>query len=79
MGDLRIGSFPARSGRDADTVLVNNPYGVAFSLGRRDQLNVSSAELKRAWDAVTDDQLRRAAREVFAPEHRAAVFIAVEK
>jgi zinc protease len=63
----------------SDTVLMNNPYGVAFSLGRRDQLNVSSAELKRAWDAVTDDQLRRVAREVFAPERHAGAFIAVEK
>jgi zinc protease len=63
----------------SDTVLVNNPYGVAFSLGRRDQLNVSSAELKRAWDSVTDDQLRRVAKEVFAPERHVGAFIAVEK
>ena len=60
-------------------VLVNNPYGVAFSLGRRDQLDMSSTELKRAWNAITDDQLRRVAREVFAPERHASAFIAVEK
>jgi zinc protease len=62
-----------------DTILVNNPYGVAFSLGRREQLDLGSTALKRAWNAVTDDQLRRVAREVFAPEHRAAAFVAVEK
>ena len=26
-----------------DSILANNPYGVAFSLGRRDQLDMSSA------------------------------------
>ena len=62
-----------------DNILANNPYGVAFSLGRRDQLDMSSAELRRAWDAVTDDQLRRVAREVFAPERHAGAFVAVEK
>jgi zinc protease len=62
-----------------DNVLANNPYGVAFSLGRRDQLELSSARLRGAWEAVTDDQLRRAAREVFAPERHAAAFVAVEK
>ena len=53
-----------------DTILANNPYGVAFSLGRRDQLDMTSTALKRAWDAITDDQLRRVVREVFAPERR---------
>jgi zinc protease len=63
----------------SDSILVNNPYGVAFSIGRRDQLNLSSTELKRAWDAVTDDRLSRAAKEVFAPDRHAGAFIAVEK
>ena len=63
----------------SDRILLNNPYGVAFSLGRRDQLNLSSAGLKRAWDTITDDQLRRVAREVFARERQASAFVAVEK
>lgn len=60
-------------------ILTNNPYGVAFSLGRREQLNMSSAELRRAWDAVTDEQLREVAKKVFAPDRHAGAFIAVEK
>jgi zinc protease len=63
----------------SDSILVNNPYGVAFSLGRRDQLELNSAALRQAWDAITDDQLRRVAKEVFAPERHAGAFIAVEK
>jgi zinc protease len=63
----------------SDSILTANPYGVAFSLGRRDQLKLSSAELKQAWDAITEDQLRRAAREVFAPERHAGAFIRVDK
>jgi zinc protease len=62
-----------------DNILTNNPYGVAFSLGRREQLNMSSAELRRAWDAVTDEQLREVAKKVFAPDRHAGAFIAVEK
>jgi zinc protease len=62
-----------------DSVLVNNPYGVAFSLGRREQWKLKSADLISACDKVTDDQIRRAAREVFAPERRARAVIAVEK
>jgi predicted Zn-dependent peptidase len=62
-----------------DNILTNNPYGVAFSLGRREQLNMSSAELRRAWDAVTDEQLLEVAKKVFAPDRHAGAFIAVEK
>ena len=63
----------------SDNMLVGNPYGVAFSLGRRDQLNLTLTELRRAWDAITNDQLRRAAREIFAPERHAGAFIRVDK
>jgi hypothetical protein len=62
-----------------DNILTNNPYGVAFSLGRREQLNMSSAELRLAWDALTDEQLREVAKKVFAPDRHAGAFIAVEK
>ncbi len=62
-----------------DNIMANNPYGVAFSLGRREQLDMSSAALKRAWDAVTDDQIRGVTHEVFAPERHAGAFVAVEK
>ena len=62
-----------------DSALVNNPYGVAFSLGRRDQWKLKPADLISACDRVTDDQIRNAAREIFAPDRRARAIIAVEK
>jgi zinc protease len=63
----------------SDALLANNPYGVAFSLGRREQLTIAPAELRRTWNGITDDELRRAAKEVFSPDHHAGAFIAVER
>jgi hypothetical protein len=51
---------------------------VAFSLGRRAQLGIDSAGLKRALEAVTEQDLRRVANEVFAPARHAAVFVTLE-
>ena len=63
----------------SDNILANNPYGVAFSLGRREQWKLKSADLISACDRVTDDQIRRVAREVFAPDRRARAVVSVEK
>jgi zinc protease len=62
-----------------DEVLAQNPYGLAFGLGRREQLGIDPAGLKKAWDAVTDETLRRAATEVFAPSRHAGALIAIVK
>jgi zinc protease len=62
-----------------DDVLARNPYGVAFSLGRRQQLALDPARLNRALEAVTDDDLRRVAAEVFAPGRHAGAFVNVER
>jgi zinc protease len=59
--------------------VLKNIYGVAFSLGRREQLAIDSAGLKRALEAVTEQDLRRVANEVFAPARHSAVFVALEK
>ncbi len=61
---LGLGDLP-------DAILGQNPYGVAFSLARRDQLGLDPARLERAIDAVTDQDLRRVAAEVFAPGRHA--------
>jgi zinc protease len=61
-----------------DNLLAQNPYGVAFSLSRREQLELNPAQLARAFDAVTDADLRRAAAEVFAPSRHAGAFIAIK-
>ncbi len=61
---LGLGDMP-------DVVLGQNPYGEAFSLARRDQLGLDAARLGRALDAVTDQDLRRVAAEVFTPGRHA--------
>ena len=62
-----------------DELLGENPYGVAFELGRCEQLGIDPVALGRAIEAVTDPELRRAATEVFAPSRHAGAFVAVEK
>ncbi len=58
-----------------DFVLARNPYGVALSLARREQLGIDAAQLNRALDVLTEGDLRRAAGEVFAPGRHAGAFI----
>jgi len=58
-----------------DPVLAQNVYGVAFAMGRRAQMGVDSAALKQAIEAVTTDDLRRAAKDVFSEKVRAAVVV----
>jgi zinc protease len=64
---------------DVPDDVLQNIYGVAFSLGRREQMAIDSAGLKRALEAVTEQDLRRVANEVFAPARHAAVFVTLEK
>jgi zinc protease len=64
---------------DLPDSVLGNTYGVAFSLGRRAQLALDSAALKRALEAVTEQELRRVANEVFAPARHAAVFVTLSK
>jgi zinc protease len=61
-----------------DEMLTQNPYGVAFSLARREQLGIDPAKLGRALEAVTDADLRRAAAEVFGPGRHAGVLVVPE-
>ena len=62
-----------------DRALAQNPYGVAFSLGRRIQLSIDSAKLRKSLEAVTDKDLRRAAAEVFGPDRYAAAFVSIKE
>ncbi len=59
--------------------MLGNIYGVAFSLGRREQLALDSAKLGPALKAVTDDDLRRAAKEFFDPKKHAGAFVLIQK
>ena len=58
---------------------VLDPYGVAFSLARRDQLGLDPARLGRALEAVTDEDLRRVARTVFDPGRHAGAIAGAGK
>ncbi|MGP0062869.1 MAG: sigma-70 family RNA polymerase sigma factor [Isosphaeraceae bacterium] len=62
-----------------DQFLAQNPYGVAFSLARREQLGLDPAKLNRELEALTEKDLRHAAAEVFAPARHAGAVISLEK
>ena len=61
-----------------DAVASANPYFVAFTLGRRRQLGLEPARLRTALAKLRDEDLRRAAREVFGASRAGAVFVAPE-
>jgi zinc protease len=62
-----------------DSLLAGNPYGVAFSRGRRHQLGIDSGKLKRALEQMTELELRRAARHVFDPERHAGAIVWIKE
>jgi zinc protease len=62
-----------------DMALAQNPYGAALSLARREQLGIDPLKLNRAFDALTERDLRRAADEIFNPARHAGAFISPEK
>ena len=62
-----------------DFALAQNPYGAALSLARRQQLGVDTFKLNRAFDALTERDLRRAAGEIFTPARHAGAFISLDK
>ncbi len=61
-----------------DFALARNPYGAALSLARREQLGLDPAQLNRAIDALTEQDFRRAAMEIFAPARHAGALISPE-
>jgi zinc protease len=62
-----------------DELLAQNPYGVAFSLARREQMGLDPAKLNRQLGALTEPELRRAAAAIFAPARHAGAVISLEK
>ena len=57
----------------------DNMYSLAFSIGRRHQLQINGKELRDAIEAVTDADIQNLAKTIFAPEKRATVIIELEK
>ena len=62
-----------------DRMLAQNPYGVAFSLGRRHQLGIDSEKLKKSLASVTDEDLRRAVKVIFALDRQAGAFLSIRE
>jgi zinc protease len=62
-----------------DALLSRNPYGVAFSLARREQLGLDAAKLGVALGKVTDADIRRVAKEVLDPSRHAATYVSIQK
>jgi zinc protease len=69
---LGVGFFP-------DLAAMNNVYGEAYGLGRREQLGLDPARLEKALPAVTPETVQRAAREIFGPGRWAAAVVAPRK
>jgi zinc protease len=62
-----------------DFALSQNPYGAALSLARREQLGIDTRKLNRAFNTLTERDLRRAAGEIFTPARHAGAFISPDK
>jgi zinc protease len=62
-----------------ESLVAGNAYGLAFALGRREQMGIDPAKLQKALTAVTNEDLRRAAKEVFGPDRYAAVYVSIKK
>jgi zinc protease len=62
-----------------DSVLAGNPYGVAFSLGRRRQLGINSNKLKTALEEMTEQKLREAAQQIFGFDRHAGAIVWVKQ
>ena len=56
-------------------MLAGNPYGAAMAAGRCRQMGIDSADLRARLDAVTAEDVQRAAETLFAPDRRAAVVV----
>src|SRR5262249_24387473 len=48
-----------------DPQLARNPYGVAFALGRREQLGIDPAKLRKALESLTQKDLWPGERIIF--------------
>ncbi len=62
-----------------DELLAQNPYGVCFSLARREQLGLDARKLDGELAKVTDKDIRRVAKEFFDPGRRAETLVAEQK
>ena len=62
-----------------DAMWVKNLYGLAFSVGRRYQLELDGNELRAAIQSVTDADMQHLTASIFAPEKRETIIVELEK
>ena len=58
-----------------DAMWAQNPYGLAFSIGRRYQLKLNGGDLRDAIQRVTDIDMQHLVASVFSPEKRDTVIV----
>ncbi len=61
-----------------DAMWLQNLYGLAFSVGRRYQLQLDGKELHAAIQHVTDADMQHLATSIFAPEKRETIIVELE-
>ena len=61
-----------------DAMWMQNLYGLAFSVGRRYQLELDGNELRTAIQRVTDADMQHLATSIFAPEKRETIIVELE-
>ena len=61
-----------------DAMWMQNLYGLAFSVGRRYQLELDGKELRAAIQRVTDADMQHLATSIFAPEKRETIIVELE-
>ena len=61
-----------------DAMWMQNLYGLAFSVGRRYQLELDGNELRAAIQGVTDADMQHLATSIFAPEKRETIIVELE-
>ena len=62
-----------------DTTWMQNLYGLAFSVGRRYQLDFDGNQLHAAIQRVTDADIQHLATSIFAPEKRHTIIVELEE
>jgi len=62
-----------------DQLLAQNPYGVCFSLARREQLGLDAGKLDQALAKLTDNDIRRAEQAFFDPGRRVEIVVSKQE
>ena len=62
-----------------EAMWAQNLYGLAYSVGRRHQMKIDGRQLRSAIQSLTDADMQRLSKNIFAPEKRVSIIVEVEK